>query len=129
MLSYRSRCSSSSPPPLYLCHLSDFQVAPALCPSLVPAPGRPSNCPKIYTNSILGEQNLLQNDVLNQIYFNSSVFCIRLVDYTRQPHNTIHYIWKVNHGSTDYSPAFHWTFTKKIHKILTKKSINGAYPV
>ena len=60
-----------------------------LCVSNNPT-GRPSKSQKIYTNRILREQNLRQkvpkccqvliakNAVFNQIYFNSTVFNIRL---------------------------------------------------
>ena len=53
--------------------------------------GRPSKCPKFYTSRTIGKQNLrqkerknlskfksLQNDIFKQIYFNSTVFNIRL---------------------------------------------------
>ena len=52
---------------------------------------RPSKCPKFYASMILGDffkrLEFRQNDIFNQIYFNSTVV------HTRQVHNKIYLIF------------------------------------
>ena len=88
--------------------------------TFVPLKGRPSKCPKFYASRNLEEQNLFQK---------VCEFCQNL------NHNKITYLIKYTLTvqfsiikKRIYIPTLHWTFTKEIRKIWTKKSINDKTP-